>query len=430
MRLFTKEIDKKLFSQFKYGSDLSKQKVVAKIFNAYGKGTWYLLNSDPSDPDYIWAIVDMFEVEMGSVSRNELETVKVPPFRLPLERDLHFQEVNAKELWDGLMQGKHYAKGGLTVGTNVHITDPKSMFKGKTGFISEDMGRDYLVTILVDGNERNVLVSKKGIEVIEETEYEPGGYMDNKIKLSDVVEGAKFKNKDGIVFIVDKVTKDEIFKPSGISVSSSLEDGKKGNYRNELNDFVEFLNEQESIKINSSNIDINHMDRGGKTNKSIHLTLVSREKTPFGITEYKQDNTNNIIQFKAGKEPFTYSIVKMSDDLKPHYQDILDTYVYQGVKQHDYKGGFDEAIKHLDTSKIYEDDEYMSKGGKTKNWIQGAIKHKGALRTKAKKEGLIHGDEKLSMADLKKLEKEGGKTGKRAHLAETLKRIRSKNAGK
>jgi len=106
-----------------------------------------------------------------------------------------------------------------------------------------------------------------------------------------------------------------------------------------------------------------YMDKGGKTNKGIHLTLVSREKTPFGITEYKQDNTNNIIQFKAGKEPFTYSIVKMSDDLKPHYQDILDTYIYQGVKQHDYKGGFDEAIKHLDTSKIYEDDEYMAKGG-------------------------------------------------------------------
>jgi len=238
----------------------------------------------------------------------------------------HEEHEKHEEMADGGMM----AKGGLTVGTNVHITDPKSMFKGKTGFISEDMGRDYLVTILVDGNERNVLVSKKGIEVIEETEYEPGGYMDNKIKLSDVVEGAKFKNKDGIVFIVDKVTKDEIFKPSGISVSSSLEDGKKGNYRNELNDFVEFLNEQESIKINSNNIDINH----------------------------------------------------------------------------------------------------MAKGGKTKNWIQGAIKHKGALRTKAKKEGLIHGDDKLSMADLKKLEKEGGKTGKRAHLAETLKRIRSKNAGK
>ena len=34
----------------------------------------------------IWAIVDFFEVEMGSVSRSELEGIKVPPFGLGLER--------------------------------------------------------------------------------------------------------------------------------------------------------------------------------------------------------------------------------------------------------------------------------------------------------------------------------------------------------
>jgi hypothetical protein len=55
-----------------------------------------------------------------------------------------------------------------------------------------------------------------------------------------------------------------------------------------------------------------------------------------------------------------------------------------------------------------------------KKWIQDAIKHKGALRKEAKREHLIKGDEKLSMADLKKLEKKGGKTAKRAYLAATL----------
>jgi len=58
-----------------------------------------------------------------------------------------------------------------------------------------------------------------------------------------------------------------------------------------------------------------------------------------------------------------------------------------------------------------------------KKWIQGAIKHEGALRKTAKKQHLIKGDEKLSMADLKKLEQEGGKTAKRAHLAETLRKF-------
>ena len=69
--------------------------------------------------------------------------------------------------------------------------------------------------------------------------------------------------------------------------------------------------------------------------------------------------------------------------------------------------------------------EKYSKGGKT--WIQDAIKDKGALRKTAKRKGLIKGDEKLSMADIKKLEKEGGKTAKRAHLAETLVKVRKHN---
>lgn len=112
MKLFTKEIDKKLFAQYSMGSNLENQMVVAKIFNPYGRGVWYLLNSDPNDPDYLWAIVNLFEVEMGSVSRSELESILVPPFRLPLERDLYFTPVNAKVLYDGLLQGKHYAKGG------------------------------------------------------------------------------------------------------------------------------------------------------------------------------------------------------------------------------------------------------------------------------------------------------------------------------
>jgi hypothetical protein len=113
MKLFTKEIDSKLFEQYKMGSDLENQKVVAKIFNPYGRGTWYLLNSDPQDPDYIWAIVDFFEVEMGSISRSELQGVKVPPFGLGLERDMSFTPINAKELFEGLLNGQHYKDGGI-----------------------------------------------------------------------------------------------------------------------------------------------------------------------------------------------------------------------------------------------------------------------------------------------------------------------------
>jgi hypothetical protein len=114
MKLFTSAIDKQLLAQYSKGNDLSAQKVVAKIFNPYGRGTWYLLNSDPNDPDYIWAIVDLIDIEIGSVSRSELESIKVPPFRLPLERDTSFSPINAMELYKGLKEGKHYKDGGVT----------------------------------------------------------------------------------------------------------------------------------------------------------------------------------------------------------------------------------------------------------------------------------------------------------------------------
>jgi len=116
MKLFTKEVDKQLFAQYPKGSDLDNQMVVAKIFNPYGRGVWYLLNSDPEDPDYIWAIVDLFEPDMGSVSRSELQTVKVPPFGLGLERDIYFSPKPAKEVFEGIMRGERFAHGGMTAG--------------------------------------------------------------------------------------------------------------------------------------------------------------------------------------------------------------------------------------------------------------------------------------------------------------------------
>lgn len=123
MRLFTKDIDKKLFNQYPKGADLEKQFVVAKIFNPYSKGRWYLINSDPNDPNYIWAIVQMGDiVEVGSVSRKELESIRVKPFGLPLERDLHFTGIKALDILNGLKQGKHYKAGGW-VQSGVNVTN-------------------------------------------------------------------------------------------------------------------------------------------------------------------------------------------------------------------------------------------------------------------------------------------------------------------
>ena len=76
MKLFTKEIEKKAQAQFPKGNDLESQVIVAKFFNPTGAGTWYLMNQDPKDQDYCWGICHIFEWEIGSFSKIELENFK------------------------------------------------------------------------------------------------------------------------------------------------------------------------------------------------------------------------------------------------------------------------------------------------------------------------------------------------------------------
>ena len=106
MQLFTKTIEEQLQDQYQSGNHLELQKVICKIFNPYGRGTWYLLNQDPEDPDYLWAIVDMYDVEIGSVLKSELETIRLTDANLPLERDRCFKSLNAKEAFDRLRAGE------------------------------------------------------------------------------------------------------------------------------------------------------------------------------------------------------------------------------------------------------------------------------------------------------------------------------------
>lgn len=113
MKLFTKDINERLFAQYHLGNNLEKQEVVAKIFNPYGQGRWYLVNSDPADPNYLWAIVQMGGVvEVGSIHREDIEKARVRPFNLPLERDLSFRPENAEVVFQGLLAGKFFKNGG------------------------------------------------------------------------------------------------------------------------------------------------------------------------------------------------------------------------------------------------------------------------------------------------------------------------------
>jgi len=105
MKLMTKAIEKAAQKQYLMGTDMN-QKIVAKFFDPCGSWTWYVMNQDPEDSDYLWGIVKGFEVEMGSFSLTELSTVE-NRLGIGIERDRYFKPRSAEELWDKLQAGKH-----------------------------------------------------------------------------------------------------------------------------------------------------------------------------------------------------------------------------------------------------------------------------------------------------------------------------------
>ncbi len=106
MKLMTKSIEKAARAQYKLGSTLDGQKVVAKFFDPLSGWKWYLMNQDPEDNDYLWGIVKGADIEIGSFSLSELANHR-GAFGLGIERDKFFSARPAREVWDALNSGKH-----------------------------------------------------------------------------------------------------------------------------------------------------------------------------------------------------------------------------------------------------------------------------------------------------------------------------------
>ena len=71
---------------------------------------------------------------------------------------------------------------GFSVGTDVIITN-----SGKTGFISGLSGKDLLVTISEDGEDMSVVVSKKGVEMLDAPEYSKGGNIKKRPRFDNLM---------------------------------------------------------------------------------------------------------------------------------------------------------------------------------------------------------------------------------------------------
>ncbi|MEM6846100.1 MAG: DUF2958 domain-containing protein [Bacteroidota bacterium] len=106
MELFTDEIIERLTAQYDKGNFLSLQEVVCKIYNPYGLGIWYCINMDPSDKDYIWCIAHLYEWEIGSITRSELESITMDEHGMELKRDLDWKPINAQDCWVRVANGE------------------------------------------------------------------------------------------------------------------------------------------------------------------------------------------------------------------------------------------------------------------------------------------------------------------------------------
>ena len=96
MKLLTKELEK-AFEEYPLGSQESKGGdaiVIAKFFNSCGAGTWLITEGQKEENDFImFGFCDLGNesfAELGYVSLNELQNIKIKPLGLGIERDLHF----------------------------------------------------------------------------------------------------------------------------------------------------------------------------------------------------------------------------------------------------------------------------------------------------------------------------------------------------
>lgn len=287
MKLFTKDINAKLFKQFPMGSNLEKQFVVAKVFNPYGEGRWFLLNSDPEDPDYIWAIVQMHgEVEMGSVSRRELETLKVGRWKLPLERDLGFSPVNAAQLMSGLREGKfyknggwvEYANGGVVKWQDAQIGDnARVIAENKTGLIMQAYGRKFHLKF-VDGTEKTY--DAKELEFFTDEEFAKGGSVKKDFKVGDKV----IYSRGGKWFVRNK----ENFHEGVISKIETISGSKLYTIERKNSNGVVIETFQSS---DTKEIDLNpneEFEKGGVIKKNIinQILSVFKKNTRYGSETY------------------------------------------------------------------------------------------------------------------------------------------------
>ena len=89
MKLLTKAIERKLLKNSKnYKNNITKEKVVVKLFTPSGSATWWIYSMNENGDCF--GIAEMNVREYGWVNINEISELRVKPFGLPVERDMYY----------------------------------------------------------------------------------------------------------------------------------------------------------------------------------------------------------------------------------------------------------------------------------------------------------------------------------------------------
>jgi hypothetical protein len=110
MKIITKAIEAAFAKQGKTSQkSMSEIKIVMKLFNPIGAGTWYIYEHIEDDIYMCFAnLGDPMMAEMGTVSLDELMSLRLP-MGLHIERDMHFDPLSRtlKDVYDKIKSGGH-----------------------------------------------------------------------------------------------------------------------------------------------------------------------------------------------------------------------------------------------------------------------------------------------------------------------------------
>ena len=89
MKLLTKAIERKLLKNGENPKDdITREKVVVKLFTPSGSATWWIYSMDKNGDCF--GISQLLQKEYGYFNIHEIAKLRVKPFGLPVERDMYY----------------------------------------------------------------------------------------------------------------------------------------------------------------------------------------------------------------------------------------------------------------------------------------------------------------------------------------------------